>query len=134
MIKKHLILFASLLFAVTSLQMVQAAPLSKVESDYVTVEDIIGDIVYPSIDKEVVKQYGSDDAFGWQLLRIVGIDYNENHFYDVSMRINIDIKDNPHKFTEDLVKVRIYPSCDSDKMACSHGFKIELLDYRHVTQ
>jgi hypothetical protein len=134
MIRKCLLLFGVLLFSLSSLPIVQASTSSNAVDDYVTTEDIISDIVFPSIDKKVVEAYGNEDAFGWQLRRIVGIDYNENHSYDVSMRINIDIKDNPHKFTEDLVKVRIYPSCDSDKIECNHDFKVEMLVYRHLTQ
>ncbi|WP_087973521.1 hypothetical protein [Oceanobacillus rekensis] len=134
MVKNCLFLLGALLFAVTSLQSVQAEPASNIEDDYVTTEDIIEDIVFPTIDKKVIEKYGSEDAFGWQLSRIVGIDYNNNHSYDLSMQIKIDIKDNPHKFTEDLVKVRIYPSCDSEKIECDHGFKIEMLDYKQLTQ
>ena len=132
MVKKCLLILGVSFLVLSSLQNVQAA--TKVEDNYFTTEDIITDIVFPSIDRKVVEEYGSEDAFGWQLSRIVGINYNKNHSYDVSLRVKIDIKDNPHKYTEDLVKVRIYPSCDSDKIECNHGFKIEMLNYEHLTR
>ncbi|GAB3064038.1 hypothetical protein [Virgibacillus ainsalahensis] len=103
MVKRCLLILGVSLLALSSLQIVQAAPISNVEDNYFTTEDIIADIVFPSIDKKVVEKYGSEDAFGWQLRRIVGINYNQNHSYDVSMRVKIDIKDKPHKYTEDLV-------------------------------
>ena len=56
---------------------------------YVTTEDIISDIVFPTIDKRVIKEYGQDTLFGWEWKRIVGITYNDNHSYDVSVRIEI---------------------------------------------
>jgi len=134
MVKRCLLILGVSLLALSSLQIVQAAPTSNAEDNYFTTEDIIADIVFPSIDKKVVEKYGSEDAFSWQLRRIVGINYNQNHSYDVSMWVKIDIKDKPHKYTEDLVKVRIFPPCDSDKIECDHDFKIEMLDYKHLTQ
>ncbi|MFX3627983.1 MAG: hypothetical protein ACE3JR_01235 [Ectobacillus sp.] len=88
--------------------------------------------MFPTIDKRVAKEYGVDSLFGWQWKRIVGITYNDNHSYDVSVRIQIPSK-NPDDYKEDLVKVRIYPSCDSPKIGCNHDFKIEILDYKHLS-
>ena len=101
---------------------------------YVTPEDIIRDIIFPSIDKRVMKEYPGNDAatFGWQSQRIVGIVYNNNHSYDISVRIQVpDNSNNPLEYAEDLVKVRVSPSCDSPKIRCSHGFKVEIIDYEH---
>lgn len=60
-----------------------------VEDWYVTTEDIIWDIVFPVIDKRVIKEYGGkeDSSFGWGKDRIVNIVYNNNHSYDISIRI-----------------------------------------------
>ena len=101
---------------------------------YVTPEDIIRDIIFPSIDKRVMKEYPGNDAatFGWQSQRIVGIVYNNNHSYDISVRIQVpDNSNSPLEYAEDLVKVRVSPSCDSPKIRCSHGFKVEIIDYEH---
>jgi hypothetical protein len=101
---------------------------------YVTPEDIIRDIVFPSIDKRVMQEYpGNDPAiFGWQSQRIVGIVYNNNHSYDISISLQIpDERNAPGDYAQDLVKVRVSPSCDSPKIGCSHGFKVEVLDYEH---
>ena len=97
-------------------------------------EDIIRDIIFPSIDKRVMKEYPGNDAatFGWQSQRIVGIVYNNNHSYDISVRIQVpDNSNSPLEYAEDLVKVRVSPSCDSPKIRCSHGFKVEIIDYEH---
>lgn len=135
MVKRYLFLFWFLLFAFTPLEAVKAEAVSEVEEMYVTTEDIILDIVFPTIDKRVIKEYGGGPLFGWQWNRIVGINYNNDHSYDVSVRIQIDSKHD--EFVEDLVKVRISPSCDSgkiNKMKCNHDFKIEILDYKHLSQ
>jgi hypothetical protein len=138
MVKQYLILLGFLLSAFTPLQTVKAESISKVEDWYVTTEDIISDIVFPSIDKRVAKEYGRDSLFGWQWKRIVGIDYNKNHSYDVSIRIEVPSDSNkPFDYVEDLVKVRISPSCDSEKLnkqLCNHDFNIEVLDYKHLSQ
>lgn len=135
MVKQYLLLFGLLLSAFTSLQIVKAESISKADNWYVTPEDIIGDIVFPTIDKRVAKEYGVDSLFGWHWKRIVGIDYNRNHSYDVSVRIEVPSdKNKPPNYVEDLIKVRIYPSCDSPKIGCNHGFKVELLDYKHLSQ
>ncbi|WP_051348786.1 hypothetical protein [Peribacillus kribbensis] len=83
---------------------------------YVTTEDIISDIIFSSIDKRVMKEYPGNNAatFGWKSQRIVGIVYNNNHSYDVSMRIQVPDKNNSSfEYAEDSVKVRVTPSCDS---------------------
>lgn len=105
------------------------------ENWYVTPEDIVLDIIFPSIDKRVIKEYGSDGLFGWQSQRIVGIVYNNNHSYDVSVRLQVpDERNIPGNFAQDLVKVRVSPSCDSPKIGCSHGFKVEVLEYKHESK
>lgn len=58
------------------------------EDLYVTPEDIVLDIVFPVIDKRVIKEYG-DGLFSWQTQRIVGIVYNNNHSYDVTVRLQL---------------------------------------------
>ncbi|MFP7296815.1 hypothetical protein [Neobacillus niacini] len=104
---------------------------------YVTPEDIIRDIVFPAIDKRVMQEYpGNDPAtFGWQSQRIVGIVYNNNHSYDISISLQIpDERNVPGNYAHDVVKVRVSPSCDSPKIGCSHGFKVEVLDYEHMNK
>src|SRR4051812_39197563 len=129
-----------LMFATGSLVNAEATEPEKVkeyaEDWYVTPEDIIRDIVFPSIDKRVMKEYpGNDSAtFGWQSQRIVGIVYNNNHSYDISIRIQVpDSSNKPIEYTEDFVKVRVSPSCDSPKIGCKHGFKVEVLEYKHIS-
>ncbi|MGM0876774.1 MAG: DUF3888 domain-containing protein [Bacillota bacterium] len=137
MVKQYIILFGLLLFAFTPLQTVKAQPILKEEELYVTTEDIIADIVFPSIDKKVVKEYGGDPSVDWQWKRIVGINYYNNHSYDLSVRIEVPLKDNPNEFNEDLVKLRISPSCDSEKLnkqLCNHDFNIKILEYKHLSR
>jgi hypothetical protein len=138
--KKMIVLFTILLmFATDNLVYAKKPPESKeikpyAEDWYVTTEDIIRDIVFPSIDKRVMQEYPGNDAatFGWQLQRIVGIVYNNNHSYDISISLQVpDERNVPDKYAHDLVKVRISPSCNSPKIRCSHGFKVEVLDYEH---
>jgi hypothetical protein len=135
MVKRYLILVGLLLFAFTPLQVVKAESVSN-EEDYVTTEDIVLDIIFPTIDKMVMKEYGGNAAtFGWQTERIVGMHYNRDHSYDVSIRIRVpDESNKPFDYVQDLVKVRIFPSCDSPKIGCKHGFEIEILDYEHLTK
>lgn len=136
MIKQCLILFGFFYFALTTMQTVKAETVPKVEDSYVTTEDIVSDLVFPTIDKRVIKEYGGDDLFSWQWQRIVGIKYNNNHSYDVTVRINIPSRNNDN-VKEDIVKVRVSPSCDSgkiNKQICNHGFKIEIVDYKHLSQ
>ncbi|WP_077215202.1 hypothetical protein [Bacillus dakarensis] len=135
MVKICIFLFGILFSTFIPLQTVKAETVPKAEDLYVTIEDIISDIVFPSIDKRVIKEYGQDTLFGWEWKRIVDISYNDNHSYDLSVRIKIPSK-NLDNNKEDLVKVRISPSCDSDKLnklKCNHGFKIEILDYKHLS-
>ncbi|WP_460012115.1 hypothetical protein [Lysinibacillus sp. CTST325] len=110
---------------------VKSETTSKVEEMYATTEDIILDIVFPTIDKRVIKEYGQDTLFEWQWKGIVNITYNDDHSYDVTVRIEI-----PSRSLDD-VKVRISPPCDSDKLnkqKCNHGFKIEILEYKRLSQ
>ncbi|MDF2902766.1 MAG: hypothetical protein K0S25_404 [Bacillus sp. (in: firmicutes)] len=137
MVKLYLILLGFLLFAFTPIQVIKAESVSKVEQEmYVTTEDIIADIVFPTIDKKVQKEYGHN--LNWQWVRIVGINYNDNHSYDVAVRIQVSSERNkPLDYVEDLVKVRIAPSCDSEKLnkqLCKHDFNIEILEYKHLSQ
>lgn len=135
MVKQYIILLGFLVFIFTPLQVVKAYPVSD-EEDYVTTEDIVSDIVFPSIDKRVMKEYGGNAAtFGWQWERIVGMHYNRDHSYDVYIRIRVpDHSNKPFDYVQDLVKVRIFPSCDSPKIGCKHDFKIKILDYKHLSQ
>jgi hypothetical protein len=136
MIKQYLILLGFLLSTFTPMQVVKAESVSKVEPEtYVTTEDIIADIVFPTIDKNVQKEY-SVDMIDWQWKRIDGINYNNNHSYDVAVRIEVNSQLNGRdRYVDDLVKLRISPSCDSNKLnklKCNHDFKIEILDYKHL--
>jgi hypothetical protein len=138
--KKMIVLFTIfLMFATDNLVSAKKPPEPKeikpyAEDWYVTTEDIIRDIVFPSIDKRVMQEYPGNDAatFGWQSQRIVGIVYNNNHSYDISISLQVpDERNVPDKYAHDLVKVRVSPSCNSPKIRCSHGFKVEVLDYEH---
>ncbi|MCM3708852.1 MULTISPECIES: hypothetical protein [Cytobacillus] len=136
MVKQYLILLGFFVFAFTPMQTVEAETVPKVEDSYVTTEDIVSDLVFPTIDKRVIKEYGGDDLFDWQWQRIVGIKYNDNHSYDVAVRVNIPSKNNDN-VKEDLVKVRVSPSCDSgkiNKQKCTHGLKIEIVEYKHLSK
>ena len=135
MIKRYLILLGCLFLIFTLTQVVKSETNSEVEGMYVTTEDIILDILFPIIDKRVIKEYGQDAHISWQWKRIVGMTYNDNHSYDVAVRIEIPSK-NLDDAKEDLVKVRISPSCDSDKInkqKCNHEFEIKILDYKHLS-
>ncbi|MEK5078022.1 hypothetical protein MKX73_03320 [Solibacillus sp. FSL W7-1436] len=140
MVKHYLVLLGFILIILTSMQVAKSETIPKAEEMYVTTEDIISDIIFPTIDKRVIKEYGGDNRLIWHWKRIVGITYNENHSYDVTVRIEIpskDINENVENVKEDLVKVRISPSCDSEKInkqKCNHGFEIEILDYKHLSQ
>lgn len=142
MMKKMIVLSAILLMFATN-NVVHAKPPEPKEVKpyakdwYVTPEDIIRDIIFPAIDKRVMQEYGGKKAsgFGWQQQRIVNIIYNNNHSYDLSIRILVpDSNDNPFEYTEDLVKVRVSPSCDSPKIGCSHDFMVEVLEYKHMSE
>ncbi|MER2122050.1 MAG: hypothetical protein ABS935_17400 [Solibacillus sp.] len=140
MVKHYLVLLGFILIILTSMQVAKSETIPKAEEMYVTTEDIISDIIFPTIDKRVIKEYGGDNRLIWHWKRIVGITYNENHSYDVTVKIEIpskDINENVENVKEDLVKVRISPSCDSEKInkqKCNHGFEIEILDYKHLSQ
>ena len=140
MVKHYLVLLGFILIILTSMQVAKSETITKAEQMYVTTEDIISDIIFPTIDKRVIKEYGGDNRLIWHWKRIVGITYNENHSYDVTVKIEIpskDINENVENVKEDLVKVRISPSCDSEKInkqKCNHGFEIEILDYKHLSQ
>jgi hypothetical protein len=135
MVKQYLVLLGLLFIVLTPSQVVKSETNSEVEEMYVTTEDIILDILFPIVDNRVIKEYGQDTLISWHWKRIVGITYNDNHSYDVTVRIEIPSK-NLDDFKEDLVKVRISPSCDSDrinKQKCNHEFKIEIVDYKHLS-
>lgn len=124
-----------LLFSFTSMQAVKAETISKGDL-YFTTEDIVSDLLLPTIDKRVIKEYGGHVLFSWNWQKIVGINYNADHSYDVSVKINI-ASENVDADKEDLVKVRISPSCDSgklNKLKCNHDFKIEILEYKHLSE
>lgn len=135
MIKRYLILLGCLFLIFTLTQVVKSETNSEVEGMYVTTEDIILDIIFPVIDKRVIKEYEQDTHISWQWKRIVGMTYNDNHSYDVAVRIEIPSK-TLDDAKEDLVKVRISPSCDShkiNKQKCNHEFEIKILDYKHLS-
>lgn len=62
--KQYLILVGLLFLIVIPKQIVKSETISNVEGMYVTTEDIIADIVFPTIDKRVIKEYGQDSLFG----------------------------------------------------------------------
>ena len=134
--KKYLMIFGFFLFTFTPIQTVKAETIPAVENSYFTTEDIVSDLVLPTIDKRVIKEYGGDALFSWKWQRIDGIKYNDNHSYDVSIKIKIP-SGNLDTDKEDLVKVRIFPPCDSgkiNKLKCNHDFKIEVLEYIHLSE
>jgi hypothetical protein len=133
-VNQYIILLGVFLFTITPMHAVKAVTVPKTEDLYVTTEDIVLDLIFPILDKRVIKEYGGDNLFDWQFQRIVGINYNDNHSYDVAVRILIPSRDNDK---EDLVKVRVSPTCDSgkiNKQKCNHDFKIEILDYKHLSK
>jgi len=136
MIKQYLVLLGFVFIILIPTQIVKSETNSEAEDMYVTTEDIILDIIFPTIDKRVIKEYGGENLFDWQWKRIIGITYNDNHSYDVIVRIEIPPKNLNDDVKEDLVKVRISPSCDSEKInkqKCNHEFEIEILDYKHLS-
>jgi len=137
MVKHYLVLLGFILIVLTSTQVAKSETIPKAVEMYVTTEDIISDIIFPTIDKRVIKEYGGDNRLIWHWKRIVGITYNENHSYDVTVRIEIPSKNLDENVKADLVKVRISPSCDSEKInkqICNHEFKLEILEYKHLSQ
>lgn len=136
MVKKYLALLGFVFIVLIPTQIVKSETNSEAEEMYVTTEDIILDIIFPTIDKRVIKEYGGENLFDWQWKRIIGITYNDNHSYDVIVRIEIPPKNLNDDVKEDLVKVRISPSCDSEKInkqKCNHQFEIKILDYKHLS-
>ncbi len=137
MVQRYLVSLGILFIVLTLTQVVvKSEKNSEVEGMYVTTEDIISDIVFPVIDKRVIREYGGDTLFYWEWKDVVEITYNDNHSYDVTVKIEIPSK-KLDDVKEDLVKVRISPSCDSGKLnkqKCNHEFKIEILDYKHLSQ
>jgi len=134
--KQYLAIFGLGLMLLIPTQIVQSEANSEVEEMYFTTEDIISDIIFPTIDKRVIEEYKGDNFLDWQWKRIEGITYHEGHFYDVTVRIEIPPETPNDETKEDLVKVRIFPPCDSEKInqqKCAHGFKIELLDYKQLS-
>ena len=69
--------FLFLVFTLT--QVVNSETVINAEGMYATTEDIILDIVFPTVDNRVVKEYGQDPLFGWEWKRIMDITYNDNH-------------------------------------------------------
>ncbi|GKV56117.1 hypothetical protein NCCP2222_20640 [Sporosarcina sp. NCCP-2222] len=135
MVKPNLILLVCLGFVFIWSQNLTSEAHSEAEEMYVTTEDIIADIVFPIIDKRVIQEYGGDPLLGWDWKRIEGVTYNDNHTYDVTVRIQIP-SENHLNTKEDLVMVRISPSCNSGKinqLKCNHGFKVEVVDYKHLS-
>ncbi|KGR89385.1 MULTISPECIES: hypothetical protein [Ureibacillus] len=136
MIKQYLVLLGFVFIILIPTQIVKSETNPEAEDMYVTAEDIILDIIFPTIDKRVIKEYGGENLFDWQWKRIIGITYNDNHSYDVIVRIEIPPKNLNDDVKEDLVKVRISPSCDSEKInkqKCNHQFEIKILDYKHLS-
>ena len=137
MVKHYLILigFVSIVFILAQNTISEAN--SEAEELYVTTEDIVSDIILPIIEKRVIKEYGGDNDLIWNRRGIVDITYNNNHSYDVTVRIDIPSEQLNGNGKEDLVKVRISPSCDSEKInkqICKHEFKLEILEYKHISQ
>jgi hypothetical protein len=132
---KQCLFLLGLTFIVILQQGALAESVPKPEDRYVTTEDIILDLIMPAIDSRVIKEYGGEPNVYWKTQRIVGITYNDNHSYDVAARINIPSENDNAK--EDLVKVRVSPSCDSSKInkqVCNHDFKIEIVEYKHLSE
>lgn len=138
--ERYLMFFGFLLLTFFPLQPVNAETVSKEEGIYVTTEDIISDIVLPVIDRKVQKEYNNESIM-WHWRGINNLYYNNDHSYDIDVRIEVNpqlIKGkDKYEVVEDLVTLRISPSCDSNKinkMICKHDFKIEIIDYKHLSQ
>jgi hypothetical protein len=134
MLKKCIFFLGVMVFVFSPFQYVKAETSPKKDDWYVTTEDVILDIIFPTIDQRVTKEYGGNNQMvDWQFRRIVGLHYNDNHSYDVTVRIGVP-SESDEDVKEDLVEVRVSPSCDSDKLnkqKCNHDFKIEIVDYQH---
>ncbi|RIW32508.1 hypothetical protein D3H55_13050 [Bacillus salacetis] len=132
---KQFLLILGLTFMVIPHQGALAESAHKPEDMYVTTEDIIVDLISPTIDERVIKEYGGEPNIYWKTQRIVGITYNDNHSYDVAARISIPSEDDNAK--EDVVIVRVSPSCDSSKInkqVCNHDFNMEIVEYKHISR
>lgn len=137
MVKHYLILIGFVFIVLILAQNTISEANSEAEELYVTTEDIVSDIILPIIEKRVIKEYGGDNDLVWNRRGIVDITYNNNHSYDVTVRIDIPSEQLNGNDKEDLVKVRISPSCDSEKInkqICNHEFKLEILEYKHISQ
>lgn len=137
MVKHYLILIGVVFIVFILAQNKISEANSEAEELYVTTDDIVSDLILPIIEKRVIKEYGGDNDFNWNRRGIVDIAYNNNHSYDVTVRIDIPSEKLNGNVKEDLVKVRISPSCDSEKLnkqICNHEFKLEILEYKHISQ
>lgn len=137
MVKHYLILIGFVFIVLILAQNTISEANSEAEELYVTTEDIVSDIILPIIEKRVIKEYGGDNDLVWNRRGIVDITYNNNHSYDVTVRIDIPSEQLNGNGKEDLVKVRLSPSCDSEKInkqICNHEFKLEILEYKHISQ
>lgn len=137
MVKHYLILIGFVFIVLILAQNTISEANSEAEELYVTTEDIVSDIILPIIEKRVIKEYGGDNDLVWNRRGIVDITYNNNHSYDVTVRIDIPSEQLNGNGKEDLVKVRLSPSCDSEKInkqICNHEFKLEIIEYKHISQ
>ena len=99
---------------------------------YFTTEDIVLDLIMPAVDQRVIEEYKGEPLIDWHWGKIAGITYNADHSYDVAVKIKIPSEHD----LEDLVKVRISPSCDSDRLnkwTCNHDFGIKILEYNRIS-
>ena len=65
MVKHYLVLLGFILIVLTSTQVAKSETIPKAVEMYVTTEDIISDIIFPTIDKRVIKEYGGDNRLIW---------------------------------------------------------------------
>lgn len=86
MVKHYLILIGFVFIGLILAQNTKPEANSEMEEVYVTTEDIVSDIIFPIIDKRVIIEHGGDNHLIWHWKRIVGITYNENHSYDVTVK------------------------------------------------
>ena len=136
---KSFLIFSVILTMVLAPFIVEAETIKK-EEGYFTTEDIVSDIIFPVLDRRVQKEY-KDEHIRWDWDGLANIQYNSNHYYDITVRVEahpqlIKGKDK-YGTSYDLAKLRISPSCDSNKinkMVCKHGFKIEIFEYERLSQ
>jgi hypothetical protein len=125
-VKQFIILLGVLLCLVAPLQSAKA-------EEFYSTDDILKDIIFPAIDQKVVKSYGHNEKSDWKWDGILSIHYNQDHSYDVAVRIDVGTEYEE----KDLVRLRISPSCDSEKLnkeVCNHEFGIKILEYRHLSK